>query len=288
MSSRTIRLTDRDREVLAFAAEHRLVLERQVERLVGVGPGRIVSRLGGLVRDGYLATGSVDGNRHYQIRARGLAAIGSSLPVPKDKLGTYTHDVGLAWLWLTATEGAFGPLRETLSERRMRSHDRTLDRSAEPFGVRNGGYDRFGSDRLHYPDLLLIDRYGRRLALELELSSKGRERTELIIGGYGADPRIARVLYLIEAHPAGHRIRRSLEQTVREMRLSDRIRFQLIEPFSSRGDGQGAGPERSAARMREHTPALARERAPARDDAPAGRGPPIRPAPARPSAEAGR
>ena len=268
MSSRSVRLTDRDREILAFAAEHRLVLELQVQRLVRVGPGRILSRLGALVEQGYLAKGSVDGSRHYRIRARGLATIGSSLRVPKDKLGAYGHDVGLAWLWLAARDGMFGPLHETVSERRMRSHDRPIDRSVDPFGVRNGGYDRFGNERLHYPDLLLIDPYGRRLALELELSSKGRERTEVIIGGYGADPRIDRVLYLVEAHQTGYRIRRSLEQTVREMGLSDRIRFQLIEPFSSRGDGRGGARERNAARSRNSTPLQA---APLRAPAETGR-----------------
>lgn len=274
MTSRSLRLTDRDREILAFAAEHRLVLEGQVERLLGVGPGRILSRLGALIQQGYLAEGSVDESRHFQIRARGLAAIGSSLGVPKGKLGAYKHDVGLAWLWLAARAGTFGPLLETLSERRMRSHDGALDRSSDGLGVRNGGYDRFGNERLHYPDLLLIDPHGRRLALELELSSKGRERTEMIIGGYGADPRIDRVLYLVEAQPAGSRIRRSLELTVRDLGLSDRIRIQLIEPFSSRGDGRGAARKRNPTRVRDS--------APVRDTAP------VRAAPSRQPAQAGR
>lgn len=250
MSPRSVHLTDRDHEILAFAAEHRLVLERQVERLVGVGEGRVRRRLDALVDTGAMRSDRVFGDLHYQIRGRGLAAIGSSLPPPSYKLASYKHDVGLGWLWLSARDGMFGPLREILSERGMRSHDGTLDRSAEPYGVRKGGYDRYGNERLHYPDLLLLDPHGRRLALELELSSKGRERTELIIGGYGADSRIDRVLYLVEAQPAGYRIRRSLEHTVREVGLSDRIRFQLIETFSVSG-AQRSGPrDRSSRRQR--------------------------------------
>lgn len=246
MAAHPVRLTDRDREILAFAAEHRLVLERQVERLVGVGERGIRRRLDDLARGGLLTADCVFRDRHYRIRARGLAAIGNGLRAPDDKYGAYKHDVGLAWLWLAAREGTFGPLREILTERRMRSHDGARDRPDDPYGVRKGGHDRFGNERLHYADLLLIDPYGRRLALELELSSKGRERTELIIAGYGADPRIDRVLYLLEAQRTGYRIRRSLDQTVREMGLSDRIRFQLIEPFWSRGDEGSSVRERAA------------------------------------------
>jgi hypothetical protein len=49
---------------------------------------------------------------------------------------------------------------------------------------------------LHYPDLLLIDGGGRRVAIELEITAKSPSEREKILTGYAADPRIARVVYI--------------------------------------------------------------------------------------------
>lgn len=222
-------LTEHDRSVLGFAAEHRLVLASQVGRLLGED---VSERLTALVAARLLTEGSVFRERHYQIRAAGLAMINSDLSPPaRVSLAAYKHDVGVAWLWLAARAGAFGALAEVLSERRLRSEDGVLERAPEPHGVRLGGIDRFGNERLHYPDLLLIDRGGRRLALELELSAKGRQRRELILGGYGADRRIDRVVYLAEATRSGRAIGRLVESTATEMRLVDRVFIQLVRPL---------------------------------------------------------
>ena len=240
-----IRLTGRDYRWLAFAAEHQLVLERQLERLVGARQGTLKRRLSTLVASGYLRSGSVFGETHYQVRADGLAAVGSSLKRPRLKLANYRHDVGVAWLWLAAHGGSFGPLRQVLAERSLRSHDGAIDRPLETYGVRNGEADRFGNERLHYPDLLLVDHHGRRLAVELELTPKGRQRTDRILGGYGADPRIDRVLYFVEANSTGRGIGRALERTVREMGLSEQIRFQSIREMQA----EPPNADRNAARM---------------------------------------
>jgi hypothetical protein len=223
-----LHLTARDRMLLSFVAEHRLVLERHLERLVG---GGVRSRLWELVEAGYLSAGYVFAEPYHQIRRKGLAAIDSDLPVPRFNLAAYKHDVGVAWLWLAAHGGTFGPLREVLSERVLRSHDGALDRAPEPCGVRLGGLDRYGNERLHYPDLLLIDSHGRRLALELELTPKGCVRRELILGGYAADNRIDHVHYLVEANPRGHAIKRLLESTTRQMELAERVSVQLVKPI---------------------------------------------------------
>jgi hypothetical protein len=231
LPGRDVRLTERDYKLLAFAAQHRLVLERQVEQLVELDRGKLRGRLRALAGEGYLRAGRVFDERYYQIRPAGLAAINSELPAPRFKLTAYKHDVGVAWLWLAAHRGTFGALRELLPERVLRSHDGAIDRAREPYGVRLGGFDRYGNERLHYPDLLLIDPDGRRLALELELTSKGRERRELILGGYGADGRIDRVLYLVEDTREGRATRRLLDGTTREMGLSERVRFQFVNPL---------------------------------------------------------
>jgi hypothetical protein len=234
--SNSDRLTDRDRALLGFMAEHRLVLERQLERLAGVGEGRLSGRLAALAAVGYVRSGRAFDEPFYQVRRRGLDAIGCELREPRFHLGGYKHDVGLAWLWLAARAGTFGPMDEVLGERRLRSHDGVGERPSDSYGVYLGGYDRWGAQRRHYPDVLLIDSRGCRLAVELELTSKGRERRELILGGYGADHRIDQVLYVVENHPHGRAIRRLLEQSALAMRLSDRVQFQFVKPIGLTGD----------------------------------------------------
>jgi hypothetical protein len=241
-----VRLTARDYRLLAFAAEHQLVLESQLERLVGARQGTLKRRLSTLVASSHLSSGSVFGDTHYQIGSEGLAAVGSSLKRPRLRLPNYKHDVGVAWLWLAARGGTFGELRHVLAERSLRSHDGAVDRPLEPYGVRTGEIDRHGNERLHYPDLLLIDRDGRRLALELELTPKGRQRVERILGGYGADPRIDCVLYFVEATSGGRGIRRAMERTLREMGLSERIRLQFIREIRLTPANPGRKADRAA------------------------------------------
>lgn len=248
-SSPRVRLTERDHEILAFAAEHRIVLERQVEQLLGIGRRAARRRLAALVDNRYLTSDVLFSERYLQIQAPGLAAIGSTLPTPRLELGACKHDIGLAWLWLGARMGRFGPLEELVSERRMRSHDGAVDRPDDPYGVRLGGHDRYGSEVLHYPDLLLVDSHGRRLALELELSSKGRARRELILGGYARDRRIEHVLYLVEDHRAGYPVKRAIERTVHEMGLSGRVGFQLVKPFWTARDGRSRAGQQLAVRQ---------------------------------------
>ena len=65
------------------------------------------------------------------------------------------------------------------------------------FGVRLGGLGRDGRERLHYPDLLLVDGGGRRVAIELEITAKSPSAREKILAGYAADPRIDRVVYIV-------------------------------------------------------------------------------------------
>lgn len=111
-------LTDGDRKLLEFVAEHRLVLERQLERLLAPLGSDLHDRLSLLAAEDYVRSGQVFGETHYRIRKLGLAAIGSRLAAPKPKLATYKHDIGVAWLWLAARGGTFGSLREVIGERR--------------------------------------------------------------------------------------------------------------------------------------------------------------------------
>ena len=223
---REVRLTDRDLRLLTFLAEHRLALETHLRSVLGASADATRTRLRALARGGFLTYPRVfDGEpAACQIRRPGLAAIGSRLPPPRLNLACYEHDVGAAWLWLAACSGTLGPMREVIAERVLRSHDRSADRDREPFGVRLGGVGPGGQERLHYPDLLLVTRQGRSIAIELELTSKGRTRREGILAGYAVDSRIDAVLYLVERGPLG----RAIEGSAARMGVADRVHVQYF------------------------------------------------------------
>lgn len=220
-------ITTRDVKLLEFVAEHRIVLAAHVQVLIGCSAAVARRRLGALTRAGALRRERVY-HRHppcYQITRPGLALIGSRLPSPRLDVRSLEHDVGVAWLWLMAREGTFGELRELISERRMRSDD-AARRQQDLTGVRLGGLGPRGAPRIHYPDLLLIDRRRRRLAVELELSSKGRRRREGTLAGYGADPRIAAVLYLTPSET----IARAISTAAERLGLGGLIHVQSVCP----------------------------------------------------------
>src|SRR5205807_2607122 len=130
----------------------------------------------------------------YLITERGLRTIASPLQAHGLNLQGYVHDLGAAWLWLAARDGAFGAVREVLSERQLRSRDGLPrpDGAAMPrehSGIRQFAFGPRGGERLHYPDLVLQTTSGWRVAIELELSVKSSARLEGILAAYGADPR---------------------------------------------------------------------------------------------------
>jgi hypothetical protein len=239
------RLTDRDLELLAFLAEHRLALPTHVAVLLGTSAAAATARLNKLAKAGLLRRDDGLG-RSCQITRRGLAMIGSSLPTPRVDARAYEHDVGVAWLWLAARSGTFGPLEQVVGERRLRSHDGSRDAGSEPLGVRLGGFGPHGRERLHYPDLILRTRDGRRIALELELTPKSRTRLEAILSGYGADPRFDGVVYLVH-RPA---VARSVQAAARRLGISDLVHIRRVRSTVSRTGPAALASERTATRPR--------------------------------------
>lgn len=226
-----MQLTDRDRLLLEFMAEHRIVLTHHVTRLLEVSPRAASDRLSGLASAGYVRRDSLFHRQaaSHQITRKGLAVIDSDLRPPGRDLRSYHHDIGVTWLWLAARAGMFGFLRAVVTERRMRWHDATEEGRGEPMAVYLGGVGPYRGRRLHYPDLLLVDHSGKRIAVELELTSKGRTRREGILSGYGADPRVEGVLYL-----AGNAaVARHVRDSARKLGISDRILVQRARLDSS-------------------------------------------------------
>ena len=83
---RQVQLTDADRALLAFAAEHRFVLAAQVAALLRVSEQAAAARLRRLGRAGYLhrARELHRGPVWHQITRAGLRAVDSALPVPRE------------------------------------------------------------------------------------------------------------------------------------------------------------------------------------------------------------
>lgn len=246
-------ITDRDQALLSFIAPHRLVLTSHVRVLLSISEDAARARLRMLRAAGLLA-----GERFFHrqppcwwITRKGLALIGSPLPTPRIELSSYRHDVGLGWVWLAAERGAFGPLRNVVCERTMRSRDGARAQAspagpdaAEPSGVRLGGVGQAGRERLHYPDLLLITPDGGRIGVELELTTKERTRRERILSGYGADPRFDAVLYLVD-RPA---VARAVEGSAERLGISPMVQVQRVGWDSGRGARPGRDLERARIR----------------------------------------
>jgi hypothetical protein len=241
----------RDRELLEFVAEHRLVLETHLKSLIGAGYGS-GSRPRALERAGLLKPGPrFHGQpRCFQITRTGLDLVGSRLPAPRTDLREYQHDIGVAWLWLAANRGAFGPMQEVISERALRSRDMTPDGRERPLGVRLGVLGPSGREGLHYPDLLLVDPGGRRVAVELELTPKGAGRRDRILAGYASDARIDAVLYLVEKAGVG----RKIEASARAVGAGELVHLHRVQITGFSADGTpSAGVQRKRARATELT-----------------------------------
>jgi len=240
-----VQLTDADRALLRFAAEHRFVIAAQVAAVLAVSEAAAEARLRRLGGGGYLRRHRElhRGPTWHQITAAGLRAIGSKLPAPRGfDLATHRHDAGLGWLMLAAGAGRFGAAQRVISEREMRSHDgRSEDRAAR-HGVYLGGVGAGGRDRLHYPDMMLVTRSGHRVAFELELSTKEVARREGILAGYAADRRIDAVVYLVEHASAG----RAIERSAKRMGVCHLVRVQRV----SLGPSTAAAPARGRAAHR--------------------------------------
>jgi hypothetical protein len=120
-----------------------------------------------------------------------------------------------------------------IGERRLRSEDM---RSPErPYSIRLGASGATGKEIRHYPDLLLVDPRGRRVALELELSRKEIPRREAILAGYGADRRLDAVVYFVERNLNGQRLGRTIASEAARMGISDRVHLRRFPPIGLDG-----------------------------------------------------
>ena len=217
-----------NRDLLTFIAEHRFVVPEHAQALLAGTHEQARARLRTLARAGYLTEQRVFAGQAptYRCTRLGLHAIASDLRPSRISVGFYQHEVGAAWLWLAARNGVFGRMREVLGERGLRSHDSRAQGSEQLFGVRLGGTGPGGRERLHYPDLLLVDERGRRIAIEYELTCKDSRRRERILSGYASDPRIDAVLYVVHKP----QVARAISASAARLRISHLVHVQRVRP----------------------------------------------------------
>jgi hypothetical protein len=152
----------------------------------------------------------------YSATRAGLRAAGLTLSLPRIDLRTYHHDRAQAEVMI-ALEREFGA-HQVLTERELRSRD--LGAPQRPhYGVWLGAQrTRRG---LHFPDLAVKLDSGATLAIEVELTAKGRRRLTSIVAAYVRARHVAEVRYY--AAPAARRgveraVARAGAQTLFEIR----------------------------------------------------------------------
>jgi hypothetical protein len=230
-----ISLTEADLSVLGPLAEHRILIVPQVALLLGVSERTAARRLKRL-HDARLLHFEQTFNGQpagAKITAGGLRAIGSSLKAPYLNLNEYRHDVGVAWMWLAARDGAFGEIAELTSDRRMKVEDAAaVPVGGRPkWGIGLGLLGPHGTPQHHYPDLMLQMASGHRVAVELELTSKSVRRMSRIMLAYASDARIDDVLYLA----ANQRIAGRVTEAARRAGIGDRVHVQRLAPDGIEG-----------------------------------------------------
>lgn len=191
--ARGFRVTDRDLAMVRWIGRLRFAEAAQVGRRFGLDERHVYRRLRGLVRAGLLDHRRVFHNQPgaYWATRAGLDATDLRLPPAGIDIRTYEHD-RLAAVATIALEDEFGP-EAIVTERELRS----LDAAAETprYAVARGGRAQLGRSGLHFPDLAVDGRDGRPLAVEVELTAKGRGRLDSIVAGYVRARHIAGVRY---------------------------------------------------------------------------------------------
>ncbi len=247
-------LDETDRQLLTLLAEHRAVAAPQISAWLKCSDQAAAARLERLNHAKLILADAPNTGQPevVTIRGAGLRALGLRCREPQLNHQEYRHDVGLAWLWISAHQGGFGPLRNVISEKAMRSADHRFDRSSEvkrylsgekPFGIRHGATTPTGRERRHYPDLLLETPSGHRIAVELELTAKAPDRLRQIMSAYGNDDRIKSVLYIVPTAALAKRIR----SAARDAGVSDLVQ---IRPLMSTPRSAASGTDRAVEHRR--------------------------------------
>ena len=197
-----------ERELLVFAAAHRVVVAGQADVLLA---DKTVTHdvLDSLIGAGWLQrlrvmAGAAD---CYVITRAGLAAIDSALPAPVLELWDLRGALAAGWVHARARDGRFGDV-EVLSEREMIAHDVALVADAgraRPYGVRVPGYRAKNASGLTHPDVLSVMHDGWA-AVHVQLGSVAPRHLAALLTAYGSDERYGRLVFVVEQEQVAREI----------------------------------------------------------------------------------
>lgn len=173
-----MKLTERDIGILKFINEFGFSEMPQIERRFGLKKPRSYQLLTRLVEEGYVKHERVFHGRHgiYRLSRKG-AKLTHLPPLARVPLANYKHDITLMEVYLRLREQY--PEASWISERELK-RDKYFD-----------GVGKFG----HLSDGLLVFKDGKRIAVEVELSLKSRNRVEQILKWYSGVFEIEEVWY---------------------------------------------------------------------------------------------
>ena len=173
-----MRLTERDIEIIQFINEFGFCEMNQIEEKFFLNKPRNYEIMRRLVKNGFVNHERIFFRRPgiYYASAKGSGY--TDLPVV-DRLLTnqYIHQISIIKVYLKLQQ--LYPDASWISERRLK-HEKFYD------GIGKTG---------HISDGIFLFPDGRRIAIEVEMSVKGKNRIEKILREYGADLSIKEVWY---------------------------------------------------------------------------------------------
>lgn len=184
-----VRLVGRDKVLLSYLVRYKAATREQIQRELFPSASTTKRRIGKLKAAGLLEGGRIyyEGPAVYHVTAAGARLADEDLPAPRldvTKLGHTLELVDLSWALRAGlpadggtTDPSLHPCLAYFTERELR-RDKLRTR-------REKGSGRMESGRTgHTPDGLLVLAKGEHVAIELELSTKRKNRYERIFDDY--------------------------------------------------------------------------------------------------------
>jgi hypothetical protein len=172
--------------MLLWINGHGFATVEQISKWLGVGKPFTYARIKKLINGGYLNRERVlhNSKRIHIVTKLGKEVSNDELPVPsKLNFGTYIHDMKLIDLSLSLIEIHGG---EFIPERRIKQL-----KGLSGVGVSG-----------HIPDGILTKEDGAKIAIELELTVKSKERLTKIMNEYAANLDFKEIWYFVESQTA--------------------------------------------------------------------------------------
>jgi DNA-binding MarR family transcriptional regulator len=177
-SKSRIKLTERDMEMLNFINDFGFCEMPQIEKRFSLKKPRSYQLIKRLIKTGFLRHERVFYGQHgiYRLTRKGSRCT-ELPPLARITLANYKHDIELIEVYLKLRD--LHPEAQWISERKLK-RDKYID-----------GLGKRG----HLPDGMLIFPDGKEVAIEIELTAKGKNRVEKILKWYAGEFDIKEVWY---------------------------------------------------------------------------------------------